>query len=288
MPALALSKPRRRITARPLAAVLIAGSALAAAPAQAVEYGVEIGAIRIMPQSRSSILRTELSPSLLGNALGLRDFESPGTSFSPSDGTTLVFTFVQTFDDHFVIKFEGGIPPSFKLNGRGLVQAPGPSGLLFSVDLGTPDNQPLAKARQWSPITLLQYRPLAPTNRLQPYLGLGVGYTFFTNVKLGDNTAAELNSQFGAPLALLAGKPGPTSSRAQASSSWVLAFNGGLSWRLDEHWALTGSLSYGLLSTNTRIDLKASDGTLLAQSRANIVLNPLIAGLLLNYRFRYD
>ncbi len=281
MPTAATSRP----STSTLAAVLIACSALGAAPAKAVGYGVELGAIRVMPQSRSSILRTELNPTLLGAALGLSSFDSPGTSFSPSDATTLVFTFVRTFGDHFIVKFEGGLPPSFKLNGRGLVTAPGPSGALFSVDLGAPDSQPIATARQWSPITLLQYRPLAPTSRLQPYIGLGVGYTFFTNVKLGEQTDTALNGQFGAPLALLAGKAGPTSSRAHASSSWVLAFNGGLSWLLDEHWALTGSLSYGLLSTNARIDLKAADGSLLAQSRANIVLNPLITGLLLNYRF---
>ncbi len=280
-----MSSPRRCPSARNLAGVVIASTALAAAPAFAVSYGVEIGAIRIMPQSKSTILRTELNPNLLGTALGLTSFDSPGTSFSPSDATTLVATFVQTFGDHFLVKFEGGIPPRFKLNGSGIVTAPGPAGALFSVDLGNSANQPLATARQWSPITLLQYRPLSPASRIQPYIGLGVGYTFFTNVKLGKGTEADLNSQFGTPLAALALKPGPTSASAHASSSVALAFNGGASYLIGKHWALTGSVSYGLLSTNSRIDLKAADGSILAQSRANLVLNPLITGLLLNYRF---
>lgn len=262
------------------------GSLVLAAPAAAaVEYGVELGAIRIMPQSRSTPLRTELHPSLLGSAVGLSSFDSPGTSFSPGDATTPVFTFVQTFGGHFLVKVEGGIPPSFRLHGRGAVRAPGPSGTLFNVDLGSPTNQPIATARQWSPVTLLQYRPRDPSRRIQPYIGMGIGYTFFTGVRLGDAVAADLNRQFGMPLAALALKPGPTTTTAHASPSWALAFNGGSSWLIGEHWALTGSISYGLLSTNARIDLQAADGTVLARSRTNLVLNPLIAGLLLNYRF---
>lgn len=286
MPARISSNRRCRISARASRAfLLVVGAALIAMPASAGSYGIEVGVIRIMPQSKSTILRTELNPTLLGSALGLDSFDSPGTSFSPSDATTIVATFVRTLGDHFLIKFEGGIPPRFKLNGSGTVVAPGPSGALFSVDLGNDANQPLATARQWSPITLLQFRPLSPASRIQPYLGVGVGYTFFTNVKLGSGTDADLNRQFGTPLAALALKPGPTSASAHASSSIAMAFNGGVSWLLDDHWALTGSVSYGLLSTNTRIDLKAADGTVLARSRSSLVLNPLITGLLLNYRF---
>jgi outer membrane protein W len=62
-------------------------------------------------------------------------------------------------------------------------------------------------------------------------------------------------------------------------------FNLGVSADLSRHWNLSGSPSYGLLETTADIEIFADNGERLAKSSAAVELNPLVAALLLGYRF---
>lgn len=273
-----------------LALVLLA---IGAVPPSRAEVGGDLvaqaGWFFISPQASSTPLRTQLAPSLVGNLLGIQpDFTSPGTSADVSDSNTPALTLSYFLTDHLVIKAEGGLPAEFELSGKGEVRPTGPAGLLLGIDLGDPANQPLAPAKQWSPAVLLQLYFRDPSVRLRPYLGIGGTYTWFTDVELHSAFRDDINRNFGAPLALAAGKPGPTRVEGKASPSWAPIFNAGLSIGLSERWSASVSLSKILLKTRSTIDLYADDGTRLARSYMDLDLDPLVASVILSYRLTDD
>ncbi len=264
-------------------------SLLSAGVAQANEAGdwvAQAGWFFIAPHESSDPLRTELTPTALGELLGIGpEFESPGTAASVDRSDTLALTLTYFVTDHLAIKAESGIPARFDLRGEGLVRPTGPAGALIGVDLGAPANNPLARARQWSPALLLQYYFFEPQLRLRPFVGVGATYTWFTDIELNPSFRDEVQRNFGAPLALAAGAPGPTHAEAESSPSWAPIFNAGLAYALDERWGVLASVSHVPLKTTSTIVLSAADGTRLARSETTIDLDPIVTSLLLSYRF---
>jgi outer membrane protein len=272
-----------------LAALLAAASSTAAAEEVAGDIVVQAGWFHVMPQDSSTPLRTRLAPSLLGTVLGIEpEFVSEGTSTSVANAGTPAFTVSYFLTDHLVIKAEGGMPAEFEVSGSGVVRPTGLAGSLISIDLGDPANNPLASAKQWSPALLLQYYFRDPGVRLRPFLGVGGTYTWFTDEELDPDFEDNINRSFGVPLALAAGRLGPTRVEAKSTPSWAPIANAGFAFRLAERWSLSASVSYVGLSTTSKIKLSAADGTRLATSETDIDVNPLVASLLLSYRLGGD
>ena len=253
---------------------------------QAGDHHLQLGFVHVNTLDSSTPLHTRLRPSLLGGVLGIDDdFVSEGTSAEVGSSETLLFIYSYYFTDHWSLKLEGGIPAEFDIRGQGEVRPTGVAGALIGVDLGAPENNPLASATQWSPVAMLQYSFGSPRDVVRPYLGVGATYTWFTDVELGPGFDTALNNQFGRALALAAGKPDATRTRAEASPSFAPAFNAGLAISLGERWNVSTSVSYLMLSTESTIDILAADGTQLARSSTDLDLNPLAMALLLGYRF---
>lgn len=234
----------------------------------------------------SKPLHTELKPGL-GVLLGIpQSFDSPGTSASVSDAITLQIALSYFLTDHLAFKAEGGIPPKFHLRGKGVVQ-PSASIPALSVDLGDPANNPIASSRQWSPALLLQYYFRDPAARWRPVLGVGLTYTFFTDVKLDRDFENDLNTTFGRSLALanLDFPIDDTRVKAHSTPDWAPIANAGLSYAFDMHWGAAFSVSYVALSTTSRIDIYGADGARLSRSTTKIDINPLATALLISYVF---
>lgn len=259
--------------------------ALAAVGDDRRSHLLQTGWFHIDTLDRTEPLRTQLRPSIPGTLLGLeQDFVSPGTGATISSSDTLALTYSYFIGDHFSIKLEGGVPVDFDLYGYGTVEAagvPNPP----AVDLAAEENNPLASATQWSPVLMLQYFFRDPQREIRPYLGLGVAYTWFTDVELDPQFEAALNEQFGATLAQLGGFTGDTYVEADATSDVAPIFNAGVSVDLSERWNLSLSASYSLLETETTIDIHAQDGTRLSRSTTTAEINPLVTAVLLGYRF---
>ena len=110
-----------------------------------------------------------------------------------------------------------------------MIRAPGPAGALGHVDLDDPSNQPaVRKARQWSPGVILQWYFGHAQSKFRPFVGVGVVYSFFTNIELNPNFSAAVNRELGGVLAAGAGKPGPTYVEGKSSASWSAIFNLGI------------------------------------------------------------
>lgn len=267
-------------------AVMVAPAAHALKAGDLIVQG---GWFYIAPQESSEPLNTKLAPSLAGSALGIDPhFSSPGTSLSVSDSNTPALTLSYFLTDHFVVKLEGGVPAEFDLSGQGVVRPTGPAGALVNVDLGASQNNPLASVRQWSPAILGQYYFRNPGDKIRPYLGLGVTYTWFDNIEPDKDFEQSLNQNFGSVLALATGSNLNTHVSAEAESDIAPIFNAGLSLELDERWSLSLSVSYLALKTTSQITISSDDGTQLAKSNSKLDLNPIVSSFLISYRWGGD
>lgn len=256
------------------------------APAQRQgDIVVLTGLAHIRPDESSSTVRTRVRPGLATLLTG-ESFDSPGTALSVSNSSTLAVVVKLFLTDHLAVALDGGIPVKFDISGQGRVAPPGLTGELLSVDLGDPGNNPIGEARQWSPVFMLQYNFGKPDATLRPYIGLGAVYTFFTDVGLSDGVRADIRNNFGTPLALAAGKPGPTSVSPDASSDFAPVYGLGMSYRLDERWSLSMAATHLGLESDSIIRVKANDGTELAESRSSLDLGTFVFSLLVGYNFQ--
>lgn len=277
-----------------MAAALLAPSSAAMAQASDSESPgkgnsiLQIGMVHIDTLDKSRPLSTSLQPGLaaLGGVQG--DFVSEGSGATVSDSETLALIYLYSLTDHIALKFEGGIPARFELYGEGLVQPTGPLGQLINVDLGDPQNNPLTKVTQYSPVFMVTYSFREAAAAIRPILGLGVTYTWFRGIKFDQDFKDQLNRQFGATLALANLDPGPTRVSAKSAADIAPVFNAGVSADLSPRWNLTASITFIPLKTTARIMIDADSGERLATSSTKLDLNPLVVALLLGYRFNLD
>lgn len=256
------------------------------APAQKQgDIVVLTGLAHIRPDESSSTVRTRVRPGLATVLTG-DSFDSPGTSLSVSNSSTLAMVAKLFLTDHLAVALDGGIPVKFDISGQGMVAPPGLTGELLSVDLGDPDDNPIGEARQWSPVFMLQYNFGEPDATFRPYIGLGATYTFFTDVGLSDGVRSDIRDNFGTPLALAAGKPGPTSVSPEATSDFAPVYSLGGSYKLGDRWSLSMAATHLGLESDSIIRVRADDGTELAESRSELDLGTFVFSLLVGYNFQ--
>ncbi|HTJ92426.1 MAG TPA: OmpW family outer membrane protein [Pararobbsia sp.] len=268
-------------------AALALGSVRPAFAQAAGDNVVSLGWFHVQTLDSSSNQTTTVPSSPIYSVLGLpTSFTSPGTSQTVSNANTLGLTIAHFLTDNIAVTTVAGVPPTFKLYGTGILQAPGPAGALGNVNLGSAANNPLVTSvREWSPALLLQYYLFDATSRFRPFAGLGVSYNWFSSIQLNQNFKNDLNTQLGATLAAGSGHPTPTSVYAQSSPSWQPVFNAGLTYNFNEHWSVVGSVSYIPLKTTTVITIKGADGAVLSQSKSELKVNPVISFVALGYKF---
>ncbi|PTB17353.1 hypothetical protein C9I57_28775 [Trinickia symbiotica] len=270
------------------ATAALAFSVSGAAHGQAAGANViSLGWFHVMPQDSSTTLTTGVAPQPIDTPLRLpSSFNSPGTGLSTTNADTAGLVISHFFTDHIALTTVAGVPPTFKMYGRGKIVPPGPAAALGTVDLDDPSNEPIVKSvRQWSPAVLLHYYFGSATARFRPYLGIGVSYNWFSDIQLNPNFVTSTQNNLGAVLAAGANKPGPTSVEAKASPSWAPVFNVGAAYSLTKHWGLTANLTYIPLKTTSSVIVKAADGTVLGVTQGKLTADPLITFLALSYKF---
>ena len=283
---LAFLKRRNRVACVTAACVFGILFTCAAEAQQAGDKEIQIGWVRAQALDSNTSIHTDLNPSLGNTLLGVpNSFNTYGISTHARTVNTLAFNSVYFLTDHFSLELDAGVPPKVAIQGMGIAAPPGPSGMLFRVNLGDPALNPLGSSLQWSPVLALQYLFGNTTSRLRPFIGAGITYTWFTHMHLNPAFEQAINTNFGQPLAVAAGKPGPTSVDASVDPVWEPAYKLGISWEVSRHWGVTGSTTYIPYATTTAALLKAADGTTLATNQAKITVDALGISVLLSYRF---
>lgn len=157
-------------------AALALGLALAGGTAQAQQHTFKAGAIRYQTDAKTDGIRGVGIP--------------PGADADVGSATTLLLTYEYAVRPDIGVELVIGIPPKITARGAGTV-----------AFLGE-----VLSARNVAPTVLVNYHFGQPGDTWRPYVGLGVNYTKFTDVKtpygwdveMGDSTgpAAQLGVDY--------------------------------------------------------------------------------------------
>ncbi|TCW85110.1 OmpW family protein [Burkholderia sp. SRS-46] len=248
------------------------------------------------------------------DALGLNSFENRGSSLSLSNTNTLAFTLTHFFTENWAAELGAGIPPVLTLRGHGSIALPldrvipGINGRLPLIDLANTDSNPLATTRAWLGSVVFKYYLGDRDDRFRPFVGLGVSYTRFTNTNLNPVFQRKLASLGGLLAAggeigglegllldpawfqrvwnaggdlLLSGR---TNVSAKVKSVWEPVFTVGASYQITRRFWITGMVTYIPLRTTITLNISQPNRTL-ASNTFDISANPVLASVLLNFRF---
>ena len=122
--------------------------------------------------------------------------------------------------------------------------------LPFKHDLALNGSE-IGNAKHLPPTVTLQYH-LRPSQTIQPFVGLGLNYTFFMEETLSSGNRLDLDNSFG------------------------LAAQAGVDLMLNRHWRLGMDLRYIDIDTDARVD---------GQAVGTVNIDPLVYSLNLGYRF---
>lgn len=234
------------------AALLALAASWGTAQAQSAgDWVLGAGALHYAPQDRSQPLQVTQPP--LGPV--------PGSGANVKGTTTLGLNVHYFLTDHWAVEGVLGIPPRIKLDGAG-------------ANFGQIGR--LGSARLWAPTVLGKYFFGELDDRLRFSLGAGLTYNDFRSVRLNSAGLAQAM----APL----GVPGNAVTTASIGSKWAPVFNVGVSYAIDRHWGISGSISYMPLKLRANLDTRLG-GQTLARSTTKIRVNPVLPFVYVTYRF---
>ena len=128
----------------------------------------------------------------------------PGADAEVGDATTVIFVYERLFTPNVGLEFVLGVPPRLKAKATGSVAFLGDDVL---------------SAKNVAPTLLLNYHFFTPSDALRPYLGAGINYTHFTNVKSSLAPDVKMGSSTG------------------------LALQAGLNYAINKDWGLFASIA---------------------------------------------
>jgi outer membrane protein len=227
------------LTTAALAALTMAGAARADNFDWNSGWSVGAGIARIHLQSTSDDISGPFTPA--------------GLEVSVKDATTLFLSLDKQINPRFDVELAGGWPPTHNVNGKG-------PATVGSVPY---DGVTLSKAKEMAPTLLVNYSFTDAGQPLRPYIGLGLNYTHFYDIKsttAGDNVNG-----------------GPTSTSMK--DSYGLAGQIGLRWQLQNQWSMNAAILKANVKSNFTADTSGIDRT------THINFNPTVFVLALYYAF---
>lgn len=239
---------------------------------------------------------------------GLEEWSSPGTGLESDTVDTFGLLLTHYIDDHWGVEVKAGIPPKVDILGKGEVFANVDTNLItpppISITDMTRGGGVASTARAWLPAALVQYQFGKPgVNKFRPYVGAGVMYAYFDDIKLNKGIGQDLQVAAGrlqlikdgqAPAALgskeairnnTAAGVADMRVKVEADSAWAPIINVGATYDIDENWYAVGSISYAKLDSDTTITVKNKEGDQLIEAKTNIDIDPYITYLGVGYRF---
>ncbi|MBX8485265.1 OmpW family protein [Pseudomonas cichorii] len=223
-----------------LRASLIALAIAAPTAAQAYEAGdfiVRAGAAHVDPQEESGELKFD------GNKVS-------GTKASLNGDTQLGLTFAYMLTNHIGIELLAATPFNHTVSVSGL--GPGLDGKLADV-------------KHLPPTLSLQYYPMAPSSKFQPYAGIGINYTtFFDN----DLTSNRKDQGF---------------SNLKLKDSVGLAGQLGMDYLITDNVLLNASVWYVDIDTEATVDGPAGLG--FNKTKVSVDIDPWVYMVGVGYKF---
>jgi len=150
-----------------LVAAALAGSAFAV---QAQDNVFKIGATRYDTHAKTSGIE----------GIGV----PPCADVKVGDATTAILVYERLFGPNFGAELVMGIPPTIKVKAAGSVEFLNATGTVLSVE-------------NWAPTLLFNYHFFEPSATWRPYVGVGINYTKFKDVKSSISDDVQMGSSWG-------------------------------------------------------------------------------------------
>jgi outer membrane protein len=201
-----------KVTATTLLATLLAATTATAALADDSVHSNEIrvGAYFVMYDAKADDLSGPYVP--------------PGVNVDVKNVNTPYFAYIRRLSPHFVAQLAAGVPPKTETVGKG-------PATLGSVPF---NGQIVSTAKWFSPSFLVNYVFGGESAKLRPYLGVGINYTRFYDLR---STPAGDQANGGPTAISLSKSLGPVATA-------------GLRWHLKDRWSLYASYDVARVNTN--------------------------------------
>ena len=245
---------------------------------------------------------------------GIDHWQNEGSGLEADDVDTLGLTFNYYLNENVSLQFIGGIPPKVDINGKGFIKAPltgsaAPGGLAGSVignNLGLKKDIPItnldaygkaATVRAWTPALEAQYQwGRAGINKFRPYVGAGVMYAHFSDIKLNSGIRSDLEAaghmiqnihdrQAGAALD---GKKSSANPVVDVDADDAIApiVTAGFTYDITPNWYTVASVSYAKLNNKATINVfDRNTNKQLIHATTKMDIDPIITYLGGGYRF---
>jgi outer membrane protein len=204
---------------------LASAAALACGAAQAEDNIVKLGVSQYTTHSKTTGV----------TGIGV----PPGADATTTDATTAIFTYERMVMPNLGVELVLGYPPTIKGNAAGSVAFLGDD---------------ILSAKNVSPTLLLNWHFGEAGDTWRPYVGIGVNFTRFTDIK--SSLATDV----------------------QMSDSWGIAGQVGINYAIDKNWGLFGSIA----ALKVKSDLVAAGSTVLTTT---IDFRPIVYSLGVSYAF---
>ena len=175
-----------------------------------------------------------------GSSDGLTGVGVPsGADVSINGSMTAIFTYERMFTPNIGLELVIGVPPKTTANAEGSVAFLGDD---------------ILSSKAVAPTLLLNYHFGTPEDKWRPYIGIGINYTKFTDVK----------STLGWDV--------------QMGDSWGWAAQGGIAYAIDRNWGMYASVGYADVKSN----VVATGATVLTTT---VDFKPFVYSLGVSYGF---
>ena len=260
------------------------------------------GAINLWPTDTVSGLATGTA-----TIKGLSNWQSQGTGLEADNVDTVGIMANYHFTDNLSLEIKAGIPPKVDIKGKGDIYAPlsgSASTILGDIDLkqdlhitDLTQGGKAATARAWLPAVELHYQfGKSGVNKFRPYVGAGVMYAYFNDLKMNSGIESDLvkaghmiqNIHDGKAGAALDGKTSSADPivKLEATDTFAPIVTVGATYDFNPNWFAVGSVAYSKMNNEAKIYVTdRNTGKELIQANTKIDIDPLITYLGVGYRF---
>jgi outer membrane protein W len=260
------------------------------------------GAINLWPTDTVAGLATGTA-----TIKGLSNWQSQGTGLEADNVDTVGIMANYHFTDNLSLEIKAGIPPKVDIKGKGDIYAPlsgSASTILGDIDLkqdlhitDLTQGGKAATARAWLPAVELHYQfGKSGVNKFRPYVGAGVMYAYFNDLKMNSGIESDLvkaghmiqNIHDGKAGAALDGKTSSADPivELEATDTFAPIVTVGATYDFNPNWFAVGSVSYSKMNNEAKIYVTdRNTGKELIQANTKIDIDPLITYLGVGYRF---
>ena len=247
-----------------------------AATSEGKSFGVSAGWLHIMPQSSKQGITG--STTAKTPILGERPVSSPNAGFEVEDADTAGLVLDYFVNDNVSLELVLGAPPEMELSGKGAINLPiiGQAANLEKFDK-------IATTDAYTPTFLGKYHFGSINNKIRPYVGAGVMYAHFSDVKADRGVNKELSSN-----PILA-RLQPELGKIKVDDAFAPVAIVGVDYNITPEWFATASVTYAHLSTKASLKVKGNTSTgerdVILKGESDIEINPIVTYLGIGYRF---